>query len=89
MADKDSIADARRNLPRLVREAENGMAVELTRRGEPVALLIGWRRFEHHTSNRRSFAAAHRNFTTESDLIESAPNPDELFAGHPLNVPRG
>ena len=33
MTDKHSIAEARRNLPRLVREAERGMAVELTRRG--------------------------------------------------------
>ena len=38
MADKDSIADARRNLPRLVREAEKGRAVELTRHGEPVTV---------------------------------------------------
>ena len=81
MTDKHSIAEARRNLPRLVREAEKGMAVELTRRGEPVAVLIGWRRFERLASNRRGFIAAYRNFTNESDLTELGLDPDELFAG--------
>ncbi|MDZ7669890.1 MAG: type II toxin-antitoxin system prevent-host-death family antitoxin [Gammaproteobacteria bacterium] len=38
MSDRHSIAEARSNLPRLVREAESGKAVELTRRGEAVAV---------------------------------------------------
>ena len=57
------------------------MAVELTRRGKPVAVLIGWRRFERLASNRRSFVAAYRDFTNESDLTELALDPDELFTG--------
>ena len=81
MTDKHSIAEARRNLPRLVREAERGMAVELTRRGEPVAVLIGWRRFERLALNRRSFIMAYRDFTNESDLTDLALDPEELFAG--------
>ena len=40
ITDRQSIAEARRNLPSLIREAESGKAVELTRRGEPVAVLI-------------------------------------------------
>ncbi len=35
-----SIAGARHNLARLVHEAEAGQIVELTRRGEPVAVVI-------------------------------------------------
>ena len=81
MTDKHSIAEARRNLPRLVREAEKGMAVELTRRGKPVAVLIGWQRFERLASNRRGFVATYRDFTNESNLTELALDPDELFAG--------
>ena len=81
MTDKHSIAEARRNLPKLVREAEKGMAVELTRRGEPVAVLIGWRRFARLASNRRSFFAAYRGFTNECDLADLALDPDELFTG--------
>ncbi|MXY68731.1 MAG: type II toxin-antitoxin system Phd/YefM family antitoxin [Acidobacteriia bacterium] len=40
------MAEARRNFPSLVREAENGRAVRITRRGKPVAVLIGGREFE-------------------------------------------
>jgi antitoxin (DNA-binding transcriptional repressor) of toxin-antitoxin stability system len=57
------------------------MAVELTRRGEPVAVLIGWRRFERLALNRRSFIMAYRDFTNESDLTALALDPEELFAG--------
>ena len=87
MTDKHSIAEARRNLPRLVREAEKGIAVELTRRGEPVAVLIGWRRFVRLASNRHSFLAAYRGFTNECDLTELALDPDELFAGTRAETP--
>ena len=81
MTDKHSIAEARRNLPSLVREAEKRMVVKLTRRGEPVAVLMGWQRFELLASTRRSFVAAYRDFTNESDLAELALDPDDLFAG--------
>ena len=57
------------------------MEVTLTRRGEPVAVLIGVRRFERLSSNRRSFIAAYRDFTNESALAELALDPDDLFAG--------
>lgn len=35
-----SVAEARRNFARLIRSAERGRAVEITRRGEPVAVLL-------------------------------------------------
>ena len=79
MNEQRSIAEARRNFPTLVREAENGKAVELTRRGEPVAVLIGHREFERLTSNRRGFADAWRGFAESVDLAELALDPDELF----------
>ena len=80
MSDKHSIAEARRNLPKLVRVAEQGVEVELTRRGKPVAVLIGCKRFERLASSRRSFVTAYQVFTNESDLTELALDPDELFA---------
>ena len=79
MTDRHSIAEARRNLPTLIREAENGKTVELTRYGEPVAMLIGRRLFERLASNRGGFTEAYRDFTTEVDLAELAFDPDELF----------
>ena len=80
MTDKYSIAGARRNLPKLVRVAEQGMTVELTRRGKPVAVSIGCKRFERLASSHRSFVTAYQVFTNESDLTELALDPDTLFA---------
>ena len=81
MTDKHSIADARRNLPRLIREAEHGKTVELTRRGEPVAVLIGCRTFERLAAGRRGFVDAYRDFTTSVDVAALALDPDEVFEG--------
>ena len=81
MARRESIADARRNLPSLVREAESGGAVELTRRGEPVAALIGRRQYERLTSRLRGFTEAYGEFAREVDLEDLAIDPDEVFAG--------
>ena len=79
MTDRHSIAEAQRNLPALIREAENGKEVELTRRGEPVAMLINYRAFKHLTSIRRGFVAAYRDFTINTDVSNLELNPDELF----------
>ena len=76
MTERRSIAEARRNLPSLVRDAQNGRAVELTRRGEPVAVLIGHREFGRLTSGRRGFGKAYREFASAFGL---ALDPDELF----------
>lgn len=80
MPRRHSIADARNNLPSLVREAESGQAVELTRRGEPVAVLIGRRQYERLVSERRSFSEAYRDFKQEVGLEELEIDPDEVFA---------
>ena len=76
-----SIADARRNLPSLIREAESGRTVELTRRGEPVAVLVGCRTFEQLSTGRRGFVHTYRDFKEAVDLKELALDPDELFEG--------
>jgi len=81
MSDKHSIAEARSNLPRLVREAESGKAVELTRHGEAVAVLIGRRQYERLTGRYRSFSDAYEDFAQDVDLTELELDPDELFAG--------
>lgn len=81
MTDRHSIAEMRRNLPALVREAERGRVVELTRRGEPVAVLMGRKHYDRLVSTRRSFVEAYREFTRDIDLYELTFDPDELFAG--------
>ena len=79
MTDRRSIAEARRNLPSLVRAAESGTAVELTRHGEPVAVLIGWKAFERLTAGRRRFSEAYAAFAKDADLQALGLEPDEVF----------
>ncbi len=76
-----SIADARRNLPKLIREAERGETVRLTRRGEPVAVLMGLEAFARMAAGRRDFAEAWDEFTNAVELHELAIEPAELLEG--------
>ena len=79
MTERQSIAEARRNLPSLIRDVENGKAVLLTRRGEPVAVLLGCREFERLRSGRRDFGDAYREFANAFGLAGLELDPDELF----------
>ena len=81
MPERYSIAEARRNLPRLVHEAERGKAVELTRRGEPVAMIISHRRFEQLASRHAGFTEAYRTFAERVDLVNLDLDPGQLFSG--------
>lgn len=79
MAGQHSIAEARSNLPELVREAESGKAIELTRRGKGVAVLLGLRQYERLVSESRRFSEALKTFNREVDLAELKIDPDEIF----------
>ena len=80
MAKQQSIAEARSSLPSLVREVESGKTVELTRRGQPVAMLIGRQEYARLASRHRSFSEAYADFTRDIDLKDLAINPKEVFA---------
>jgi len=69
------------SLPSLVRKAEFGEDVELTWRGEPVAVLIGWRQSMRRTSRYRRFSEAYGEVTRAFALAELSIDPDEVFAG--------
>ena len=69
------------NLPSLVREAESGKAVELTRRGNSVAVLIGRKQYERMSSRSRRFSEAWGDFSREVSLAALDINPDEVFGG--------
>ena len=81
MAEQYSIAEARRLLPTLVREAEAGKAVELTRRGAFVAMLVGRQSYELLVAGREGFAHSFPSFASAVDLEELALDPDVLFEG--------
>jgi prevent-host-death family protein len=55
-----SVAEARQNLPRLIRDAERGRAVQITRRGEPVAVLLSASGYRALTGEGPSFVASVR-----------------------------
>lgn len=74
-----SVAEARRTLPSLIRDAERGEAVRLTRRGKPVAVLIGYEEFERLASGARDFAEAYEKFLRSYPLAELDIDPDEVF----------
>ena len=79
LTEQHSIADARRNLPSLVRDAENGETVEISRKGKPGAVLVSHREFERLSSGRRDFGDAYGEFANAVGLSELALDPDELF----------
>ena len=79
MTEQHSIADARRNLPSLVRDAENGETVQITRKDVPVAALVNHREFERLASGQRGFSDAYGEFSNAVGLSELALDPDELF----------
>lgn len=76
-----SIAEARRHLPGLVREAESGRTVELTRRGKPVAVLVGLDRYRRLASARPTFTEAYDAFRRGVDLADLDIDPAEVFGG--------
>lgn len=79
MVKKYSIAEARDHLPSVVHEAEKGTQVELTRRGKPVAVLIGVEDFERLSKKKPGFWEAYQEFRSRHDLAELDIDPDEVF----------
>jgi prevent-host-death family protein len=79
MVKKYSIAEARDNFTSVVHEAEEGTQVELTRRGKPVAVLIGVEDFERLSNKQPSFWEAYQAFRRTHDLVEANIDPDEIW----------
>jgi prevent-host-death family protein len=55
---KFSVAQARQNFARLIKRAEQGKAIEITRRGQPVAVLLSASEYLTLTGQRPSFTEA-------------------------------
>ena len=63
MACRFSIAQARAQLPALVDLAAAGREVELTRRGEPVAVILSLRELDRLRGRKDDFPSAFKRFT--------------------------
>ena len=62
MARRYSIAEARSSLPAIVDQAAAGQAIELTRRGTPVAVVVSLGEFVRLRGERPGFGDAYRHF---------------------------
>ena len=57
---KVSVAEARQHFARLIKRAQQGKAIEITRRGEPVAVLVSAAEYSAIMGERPSFVDAAR-----------------------------
>lgn len=73
-----SIAEARAKLPGLIREAEEGEAVQITRWGAPVAVLVSAARYQKLAHGRPSFGNALDSFIESIELAEVGLEADEF-----------
>jgi antitoxin Phd len=78
MAKRYSIAKARDRLARLVHDAEKGIAVELTRRGKPVAVLVSMSDYRRSVAGKPSFWEALEMFRSEVDLKKLGVEPGDF-----------
>ena len=63
-----SIAEARQNLARVVHAVELGAPVEVTRRGEPVAVLLSYEAYHRLAGGDPDFWSAVEHFRLGADL---------------------
>jgi prevent-host-death family protein len=80
MSKRYSIAEARHNLAAIVHEAERESPVELTRRGEPVAVLLSLQAYQRLLSKETHFWDAYTTFRSSIDLAQLNIEPS-LFEG--------
>jgi prevent-host-death family protein len=65
MPKRYSIAEARSNLSAIVDEAESGQQIEITRRGNPVAVVVSLRELARLRGERGRFGDAYQRFIQE------------------------
>ncbi|MEK7866709.1 MAG: type II toxin-antitoxin system Phd/YefM family antitoxin [Planctomycetota bacterium] len=78
MARQYSIAEARDRFPAIVRDAEKGAPIQITRHGRPVAVIVSVTRYERLKSRRPDFWATLQRFRASHDL--RALDIDSVFA---------
>lgn len=74
-----SVSKAKDSLPRLIREAEGGLEVRVTRRGVPVAVLLSVQKYDELKAGRPSFTERYQAFRQELELDGVELDPDEIF----------
>ena len=62
MAKRYSVADARAHLSDILNDVQAGEQVQVTRRGQPVAVVLSHQTYETLRGHRTSFGEAYREF---------------------------
>jgi prevent-host-death family protein len=75
-----SIAEARDNLASIVHDVEETSAVELTRRGKPVAVLLSVQEYRRLAAGEKDLWGAYTEFRQRFDLTQLDIGP-EVFEG--------
>jgi prevent-host-death family protein len=81
MARRYSIAEARHGLAAIVHGLEDGGLVELTRRGEAVAVMLSVGEYRRLVEGKRDFWEAYEEFRRRADLSRLGIVPEEIFEG--------
>ncbi len=71
-----SVAEARRNLPSIVRDASEGRAVAITRRGVAVAVVVSPQDYRRLDSTRPSFRDAYAAWRARTGQVDLGVGPD-------------
>ena len=79
--DSYSISKARDHLARLVHEAEAGRTIELTRRGEPVAVVLAIDEYRRLAAPRPGVWTAISRFRARRSASDLGIDPDDLLNG--------
>lgn len=80
MMNSYSIAEAKNRLTELVRNVEQESAIQFTRRGKPVAVLMSIHEYERLRRPKVDFWEAYLGFRKRYNLDEIDLDPDTIFA---------
>ncbi len=80
MSKQYSVADARKSLPNLIRDAESGYDVEITRRGRLVAVLLSSEEYQRLKGHRRRFKQIYADFLDRFDPAEVGLDDDFILS---------
>ena len=84
------IVEAKDQLPKLVREAEVGHPVMVTRHGKPAAVLMSAARYEQLTASQRDFVSAVQEFKAQyridEDLSDAFADVRDSSAGRAIEL---
>lgn len=81
MSKRYSIAEARNDLAAIVHELEKVSSIELTRRGNLVAVLLSKDAYEKLQARNVGFWKAYKNYAKQVNLAKLKIEPNEIFGG--------